>query len=77
MFKIFRMLQLKNTEYIKVININIGSERFFYAFVLLLLSCHVTGCIWFFVASLSEDTDWEYNYLSPFDQYIVSLYWSV
>ncbi|CAD8181323.1 unnamed protein product [Paramecium octaurelia] len=77
MIKIFRMIQLKDLEYIKVININIGSERFLYAFFLLIFSCHVTGCIWFFIASLSEDPDWEYNFLSGYDQYIVSLYWAV
>ncbi|CAD8166109.1 unnamed protein product [Paramecium octaurelia] len=77
MVKIFRMIQLKDVQYIKVININIGSERFLYAFILLIFSCHVTGCIWFFIASLSEDPDWEYNFISGYDQYIVSLYWAV
>lgn len=75
MFKLVRILQLKDD--VRIININIGSERFLYSLLFLLLSCHVTGCIWFFIASISENSDWEYNYLSTYDQYVTSLYWTV
>jgi hyperpolarization activated cyclic nucleotide-gated potassium channel 1 len=61
------MLRLKEIEYAKVININIGSERFILAFILLIFSCHVVGCIWFFVASMAESEDWVYLQSSTFD----------
>lgn len=69
MIKLTRMIKLKELQYIKIININIGSERFFYACLLLLFSCHVVGCLWFFVASISENEDWIYfsPSLSGFD----------
>ncbi|CAD8107800.1 unnamed protein product [Paramecium sonneborni] len=77
MIKLARMLRLKEIQYVKVINISIGNERFILAFLLLIFSCHVVGCIWFFVATLSEEEDWIYFESHTFDQYIISMYWAV
>ncbi|CAD8096961.1 unnamed protein product [Paramecium primaurelia] len=77
MIKLARMFRLKEIQYVKVININIGNERFILAFLLLIFSCHVVGCIWFFVATLSEEEDWIYFESHTFDQYIISMYWAV
>lgn len=77
MIKLARMFRLKEIEYAKIININIGSERFILAFLLLIFSCHVVGCIWYFVASLTEDENWNYMDVTTFDKYIVSMYWAV
>lgn len=60
MIKLARMIKLKELQYLKIINVNIGSERFFYACLLLLFSCHVVACLWFFIASFSEGEDWPY-----------------
>lgn len=79
MVKLARMIKFRDLQYFKIINVNVGSERLFFACLTLLLSCHVVACIWFFVASISEDPDWLYAQptTSAYDQYVVSLYWCV
>ena len=56
------------------------TERLVIAFILLVISCHIFGCLWYMQATFQYAYEtWLVNYSTSdnFELYSASLYWSV
>jgi len=59
--------------------IRTGVERVIMANLLLVVSCHIVGCIWYLSATLQLDSTWLSNFpnAKTYELYIAALYWTV
>ena len=90
MLKIMKVMKNKNhvvKKLNKLMDLDLGCERLFFIFLIILMINHISACLWIILATMLTDDDTNYagTWLEPFyaggmkeaeELYMVSFYWA-